>query len=189
MNIEQIKIPDEDVDRTISRSISSKNEFMLDMVTNKYILSNNILRKWKDKLNWQDICCQQVLSEETIREFKDYVNWDCVGIHQTLSEELMREFIDKFNWQNISAFQYMSEKFIEEYANEINWPLISSNYRAQLSERLMERFIEKIDWKSLFKFTKREISKEFFDRHKKDYFKDILWIDYHEYYPHFKGRR
>ena len=42
------------------------------------------------------------LSEDFIREFQDKVDWDCISKYQNLSEDFIREFQDKVDWQEIS---------------------------------------------------------------------------------------
>ena len=39
-----------------------------------------------------------MLSDEFIREFQDRVNWDCISAKQQLSEGFIREFEDKVDW-------------------------------------------------------------------------------------------
>ena len=64
---------------------------------------------------WVDISINQSLSEDFIREFQDKVDWDWISKYQNLSEDFIREFKDKVDWYYISKYQKVSNKFIEEF--------------------------------------------------------------------------
>jgi len=103
-------------------------------------LSENFIRTFKDKVDWDNISCQQQhLSEDFIREFQDKVNWMYVSAYQTLSEEFIREFQDKVNWVNISEYQTLSEDFIEEFQNKVYWQYIKW-YQKDLSKGFNKKF-------------------------------------------------
>src|SRR5574344_2136979 len=57
----------------------------------------------------------QKLSEELIEKHIDKVEWDCISIYQTLSEEFIDKYIDKVRWGYISQYQKLSEEFIEKH--------------------------------------------------------------------------
>ena len=75
----------------------------------------------------------QKLSENFIREFKNRINWECISKHQKLSESFIREFQDKVNWNWISKHQKLSKSFIKEFNLEVNkttnWNYISNNIK------------------------------------------------------------
>ena len=79
------------------------------------ILSEDFIREFQDKVNWECISHHLKLSEIFIREFKDKVDWLCISIFQTLSEDFIREFKDKVDWECISKFQTLSEDFVREF--------------------------------------------------------------------------
>jgi hypothetical protein len=56
-------------------------------------LSEDFIRKFPDKVDWDYISKHQQLSEDFIREFKDKVSWSYISIHQQLPEELIRELL------------------------------------------------------------------------------------------------
>lgn len=69
-------------------------------------------------LSLQDCICisaYQTLSEEFIREFKDRVNWNYISHVQILSEDFIREFKDRVDWTNIFKRQKLSKKFRKEF--------------------------------------------------------------------------
>ena len=87
-----------------------------------------------NKWDWVDIGCKK-LSEDFIREFQDKVDWDIISYHQRLSENFIREFEDKVDWGLISHLQTLSEDFIREFKDKVHWGCIS------LYQELSQEFI------------------------------------------------
>ena len=56
----------------------------------------------------------QHLSENFIREFADRVDWDYISIIQHLSEDFIREFADRVDWDYISKHQVLTPEFAKE---------------------------------------------------------------------------
>ena len=60
--------------------------------------------KWEDYYNpnfdWTSVqfYIGNVLSEDFIREFQDKVNWEMISVTQKLSEDFIREFQNKVDW-------------------------------------------------------------------------------------------
>ena len=116
----------------------------------KAALSEDFIREFQDKVNWEYISLYQKLSEEFIREFQDKVNWEYISCFQKLSEDFIREFQDKVYWKSIyyslineltSAMvndvwktRIFSEDFIREFQDKMNWDKISKLQRLLLAE-------------------------------------------------------
>ena len=107
-------------------------------------LSENFIREFKNEVNWCRISKCQELSEEFIREFKDKIDWGEISRYQKLSEEFIREFQNKVNWYLISEYQNLSENFIREFQNKVYWSHISIYQK--LSENFIREFQDKVDW-------------------------------------------
>lgn len=59
-------------------------------------------------------------NEDIIREFKDYVDWKDVSHFQKLSENFIREFEDNLYWPYTFVHQNMSKKdFFDEFVNKL----------------------------------------------------------------------
>ncbi len=53
--------------------------------TSKYYkLSEDFIREFQDKVDWESILIYQRLSEDFIREFQDKVYWSLISVNQTL---------------------------------------------------------------------------------------------------------
>ena len=66
------------------------------MINNQIILYKFI--QIHTNLNWFNISYQYILSENFIREFQNKVDWYYISIGQNLSENFIREFKDKINF-------------------------------------------------------------------------------------------
>ena len=60
-------------------------------------LSENFIREFQNKVNWDEVSRCQKLSEDFIREFKNKVNWVCISIYQKLSKDFKKEFKKELN--------------------------------------------------------------------------------------------
>ena len=65
---------------------------LLGTVSNKYKMSENFIREFRDHVDWKKISFRYSLSEDFIREFKNKVYWTGISFHEGLSEEFVREF-------------------------------------------------------------------------------------------------
>ena len=68
--------------------------------------TEDFIRLFYDKLNWNAICWRMDLSEDLLREFKDYVKWDAICMNKNrskLSREFILEFRDKVNWNALHS--------------------------------------------------------------------------------------
>ena len=68
-----------------------------------------------------------ILSEDFIREFQDKVYWSWVSFEQKLSEDFIIEFKDKVDWLGISFYQKLSKEFIAEFSDKIDFYEILDN--------------------------------------------------------------
>ncbi|BAO04962.1 ORF MSV205 tryptophan repeat gene family protein [Clostridium botulinum B str. Osaka05] len=63
----------------------------------------NFIREFKKTLNendWENISKNKNLTENLIREFKENVNWFYISCFQNLSEDFLIEFKNKIYWNN-----------------------------------------------------------------------------------------
>ncbi|GIX90852.1 uncharacterized protein CDAR_551961 [Caerostris darwini] len=113
-------------------------------------LSEDFIREFQDKVDWEEISICQKRSEDFIREFQDKVDWEEISICQKLSEDFIREFQDKVDWYWISICQKLSEDFIREFQDKVDWEEISEYQK--LSEDFIREFQDKVHWEEIFKY-------------------------------------
>lgn len=101
-------------------------------------LTEDFIREFHDKVNWEYISKCQKLSENFIREFHDKVDWVSISINQKLSESFIREFQDKVDWECISSYQKLSENLVREFQDKVDWHHISYQVECELLGILCE---------------------------------------------------
>jgi len=112
---------------------------------------------------WREISYCKYLSEDFIRRFKNKVNWYGISYSQKLSEDFIREFIDRIYLDGISYYKYLSKEFIQEFKDEVDWHNISSYQK--LSARFIDEFIDYMYYSKSF----RNIYKERFYQYTNSY--------------------
>ena len=81
-----------------------------------------------DYKGWYEVSEHEGLTEDFIREFQDKVDWDCISKYQRLSEDFIREFKYSVDWYYISAYQHLSVEFIEEFKDRLDMELIADSW-------------------------------------------------------------
>jgi len=120
--------------------------------------SEEFIREFEDKVDWEWISQYQKLSEEFIREFEDKVYWSWISEYQKLSEEFIREFKDEVDWYRVSVYQKLSKEFIREFKDEVDWECISRYQK--LSEGFIREFKLNINHETswLYKTEKQKLA-------------------------------
>jgi len=112
-----------------------RNQFQLsqddwDVISEKYLLNDEMIRLFQNKLNWKKIAQYQELSEEMIKEYinyqlKDYIELICK--YQVLSEEFIHDYRYILDWELILEHQKVSARFIVDHAVDIENSKIGSD--------------------------------------------------------------
>jgi hypothetical protein len=64
----------------------------IDIIVKQTLLSEDFIRKYHHRMDWELVSMWQRLSEEFIREFQDHVDWYWVLKKQKISEDFRKEF-------------------------------------------------------------------------------------------------
>ena len=56
------------------------------------------------KINWTMFCEKYIISEDFIRKFQKVIDWYAISEYQLLSEEFLNKFKDKINWYRLFCF-------------------------------------------------------------------------------------
>ena len=89
--------------------------------------------------DWHIISSEYILNEDIIREFQDKVNWFYISHYQTLSEEIIIDFQDYVHWNMISRYQKLSEEFVIKFLYKIHINRLVSNRVSNLSEEFIDK--------------------------------------------------
>jgi hypothetical protein len=82
-------------------------------------LSDDVIRDFKNKVDWNWVSGNYPLYEDFIREFEEFIDWEEVSKYQNLSEGFIRDYKDKVDWKWISRYQSLSEEFIREFQDKV----------------------------------------------------------------------
>lgn len=107
-----------------------------DLLSSYVYLSEDLIGRYKNKLDWYKVCKDVPLSVELLDKFSDKLFWPVVSHYQKLSEEFIDKHSDKVEWNNISSYQNLSESFIERHKDDVDL------YNIVSYQKLSERFIE-----------------------------------------------
>ena len=135
-----------------------------DLLSSYVYLSEDLLDRYKNKLDWYKVCKDVPLSVELLDKFSDKLFWPVVSHYQKLSEEFIDKHSDKVDWNNISIHQKLSESFIERHKDEVYWKAIS--IFQVLSEDFIDRNSDKVEWISIS--WSQKLSESFIEKHKDD---------------------
>ena len=73
-------------------------------------------------VDWECISNNYALSENFMREFQDKINWNIISAYyHKLSENFIIEFQDKVYRRVILEYQDLSENFKKEFKHKIKW--------------------------------------------------------------------
>ena len=132
-------------------------------------LTEDFIREFADRVDWEWISQYQHLSEGFIREFADRVYWYWISKYKHLSEDFIREFADELDWVGISLYQRLSEDFIRENKCRVNWHCVS--IFQHLSENFIREFKDEVNWAWISAY--QHLSKEFIEE-----FKDNIYMKF-----------
>lgn len=84
------------------------------------------MRTKPDDVDFMEISQRYILSENIIREFKDWLHWDFIGSDQKLSEEFIIEHLEYIDWYCTFVSQKLSDDFISKYRDKVVASLVSN---------------------------------------------------------------
>lgn len=121
-------------------------------------LTEDVLREFKDKVDWKSVVRHISLSEDFLRENWDYLeqklrkNIDDITYYHLVNEHFIEEFRDKLYWLYVSSQQNLSPQFIERWNDFLDWEFIS-RYQ-NLTDDLVLKFANKVNWTKIFRYQK-----------------------------------
>lgn len=145
-------------------------------------LDINIIRKYKNILDWSSISRYYRLTYNFLKEFEDFINWDAIDYELNLTEDQYFEFRSHFssinylyvnmynkinftqmkfilendkesvNWQQFSLSKHITEEIIEKYKGNIEIYYLLKN--AYISDDLYNKLKNKVQY---FSFYEKEV--------------------------------
>jgi hypothetical protein len=112
------------------------------MICNTYILTEDFIRKYQDRVNWDYISRDQILSESFIIEFKDKIRLKYITVNQKLSEEFIENHSFEIDWISVFGYQDISEEFIWRHKDKEGFKQLYHN-------RNLKYFSQKLQYEIL----------------------------------------
>jgi len=154
----------QDYRESIKELCLKQNKFFINHISYCYPLSENLIDKFTDKLDWWRLGYNKALpwSLDFIKKYFDY--WQSDEIMEGFSEfifsnpklpctlELIRTCKDKINWEWFSQQTEILIKYpeiIEEEKYRLEWHYISGNEKLIWTEEFIDHYNDFWDWKVL----------------------------------------
>lgn len=134
-----------------------ENQFV-DSFRNNNVLAEDYLYF---QVDWYELSNMPGLPLNLIKKYKDKVNWHCIVREQTLPEYFICEHINYVFFEELAKYQYLSEKFMDKYFLNLN-TLYISRYQ-KLSEKFIESHIDKLNLECIVKYQK--VSMNFIEKY------------------------
>jgi len=87
-NLDYYKKLSEEYIRENADSIDQKG---WNYISSKPILSEDFIREFADRLDWEQISRKQPLSDKFINEFEDYVDWYALDMNPNISNKMKKQ--------------------------------------------------------------------------------------------------
>lgn len=110
-------------------------------------LSMDILEKYQDKLDWDEISKNSHIlwTVDGVKKFSRRLDWSEFSFHCSITficEATLREFHDKWDWKKISdrSEVYNNWDLLEKFADEIDWATVITWWNIENPEGFFKKF-------------------------------------------------
>ena len=128
----------------------------------KLDLSEEFIRTYNDKVNWEIICEKHILSEDFMREQHDYIIYkggESIWYNQEISIQFIIDYEDKVDWYWLSVTSNLALEVIREFADRLNWNGISRSNN-NLTDDFVREFADRLNLEELIKHGPVNLSEE-----------------------------
>ena len=133
---------------------------------------NNFLKKALEDDTWKYISERYVFSMEMLEKYSDKLNWDDITIncHNLWTVKGVEKLADKINWNIFSRNcpkEFVCEEILVKFSDKWDWSEMSSRKEFYNNWNLLEKFKDKADWNRIIKGWEIERPVEFLTKFKK----------------------
>ena len=114
-------------------------------------LSMEILEKYQDKLDWDEISENGNIlwTVDGVKKFGRRINWAEFSYRcpdAFICEATLREFRDKWDWKRISDRDvvYNNWDLLDKFADDIDWASVITNWNIEKPEEFLNKFQSRI---------------------------------------------
>lgn len=83
----------------------------------------NFIDKYRNKIYWISLDYSSC-NDDIVRKYKEFVDWRNFSLYQNLSEKFIEEFQDRVHWTAVSAKHNLSIDFIRKFEDKLFWPYL-----------------------------------------------------------------
>ncbi|MDL2281491.1 hypothetical protein LJC44_00045 [Parabacteroides sp. OttesenSCG-928-G06] len=117
-------------------------------------LNDDFMGKVIEDLAWKEVSGDLPWSEQLLDKYKDKVNWEKVsGNSEVLwTTSMLEKYKALIDWNELSessSWSLFSPEMLEKYKAYWNWPNLSSNRYIKFNRELVSKFADKWDWEQL----------------------------------------
>lgn len=128
---------------------------------------------------WDYISGNSELNEEVLEKYADKLNWQDVSRNGSIQwiEKLLEKWANRIDWEWISRNgneSLFTPEVVEHFADRWNWSALSGNSDFKLDYDIIDKYIDRWDW--------HELINRYIDDDDKIFNRDFF-IRYREYIP------
>lgn len=94
--------------------------FQTQELSEEFLAFNKSKLEMDGGINWAVISGHQQLSEDFIRQFKNKLDWDFIVVRQNLSEDFIEKHSKFIDWWLLGAWQELSDAFIDKHSDKLD---------------------------------------------------------------------
>lgn len=133
------------------------------------ITNNEFLNSVLESDAWKEISDNESLSMDILDKYADKLDWDEISENRNIiwTLEGINKFAYRLNWSNFSQGcpdHIINEVTLQKFANRWDWKAISNRDRFYNNWALLEKFADKADWSEVITNWNIEKPLEFFAR-------------------------
>lgn len=110
-------------------------------------LSMDMLEKFTDKLDWEEVSCNAnvLWTVDGISKYANKINWDDFSLYcpdNLISEVTLLKFAGKWNWKKLSNRDiiYNNWNLLEKFADKVDWGEVITNWDIDRPLEFFSRF-------------------------------------------------
>ena len=139
------------------------------------VLSNEFMQKIMNEEAWKELSEDFNWSEDMLEKYKDKVDWNEISENSNIrwTVPMIQKFKSRINWESISENideKTLTENILETFKDKWNWHKLSSNERLSLSYDLLDKYADLWDWEEIINRYRNNVFEgqaiEFYERYK-----------------------
>lgn len=121
-----------------------------ELIMRKKTLHDNVIIEFDDMINFSLLSNMQKLSEQILRRYYNKMSVNDIINNQTLPYDVLKDLIlsndfDANQWYILCKGQHFDVPLVEQYIEKVDWHALSQNKHV-MSREFMEKYSDKLYW-------------------------------------------